>query len=100
MPPNFSMPSIDERLGFYKIVNYNYFPGWHQQATTFELLINKDVWETLTDRQRAVFELSSQANVVNGIAIGESSQGPTLQRKRGERCAAADLASGNHGKFS
>ena len=39
----FSMPSIAERLGFYKIVNYNYFPGWHQQATAFELLINKDV---------------------------------------------------------
>lgn len=76
----FSMPSIDERLGFYKIVNYNYFPGWHQQATTFELLINKDVWETLTVRQRAIFEISSKANVVNGIAIGESSQGPTLKR--------------------
>ncbi len=76
----FSMPSIDERLGFYKIVNYNYFPGWHQQATAFELLINKDVWETLTDRQKAILEIASQANVVNGIAKGESSQGPTLKR--------------------
>ena len=40
----FSMPAIDERLGFYKIVKNNYFPGWHQQATVFELMINKDVW--------------------------------------------------------
>ncbi len=39
----FSMPVIDMRLGFHKIVKYNYFPGWHQQATLLELLINKDV---------------------------------------------------------
>ncbi|MEL6888362.1 MAG: TRAP transporter substrate-binding protein, partial [Pseudomonadota bacterium] len=36
----FSMPAIDQRLGFHKVVKYNYFPGWHQQATVFELLIN------------------------------------------------------------
>jgi len=26
----FSMPRIDARLGFHKLVKYNYFPGWHQ----------------------------------------------------------------------
>ena len=34
----FSMPAIDKKLGFHKIAKFNYFPGWHQQATTFELL--------------------------------------------------------------
>ena len=76
----FSMPSIDERLGFHKIVNYNYFPGWHQQATAFELLVNKEVWNSLSDRQRSILEIASRANVVTAIAKGESSQGPTLQR--------------------
>ena len=38
------MPAIDARLGFHKLVKFNYFPGWHQQATVFELMINKDVW--------------------------------------------------------
>lgn len=33
----FSMPAIDERLGFHKIVKYNYFPGWHQQSSILEL---------------------------------------------------------------
>ena len=36
----FSMPAIDERLGFSKIAKYNYFPGWHQQATLGALMIN------------------------------------------------------------
>ena len=38
----FSMPLVDANLGFYNIAKFNYFPGWHQPATTFELLINKD----------------------------------------------------------
>ena len=28
---------------------FNYFPGWHQPATMFELLINKDRWEDLDE---------------------------------------------------
>ena len=34
----------------------------------------------MTDKQKAILEIASQANVVNGIAKGESSQGPTLKR--------------------
>ena len=41
----FSMPTIDQRLGFYKLVKYNYFPGWHQQATIIPVYINKDKWK-------------------------------------------------------
>ena len=44
------MPAIDKLLGFHKILKYNYFPGWHQPATMFELLVNKDVWEELDER--------------------------------------------------
>ena len=35
----FSQPAIDQRLGLYKIAKYNYFPGWHQQATIFERIM-------------------------------------------------------------
>ena len=49
----FSQPAIDQKLGFYKVAKYNYFPGWHQQATLFELLINKDTWKSMTKNQRA-----------------------------------------------
>ena len=36
----FSLPSTDRALGFYQIAKHNYFPGWHQQSTIQELLIN------------------------------------------------------------
>ena len=28
----FSMPAIDQNLGFYNLAKHNYFPGWHQQS--------------------------------------------------------------------
>jgi TRAP-type mannitol/chloroaromatic compound transport system substrate-binding protein len=29
----FSMPVVDQRIGVKKLLKYNYFPGWHKQAT-------------------------------------------------------------------
>jgi TRAP-type mannitol/chloroaromatic compound transport system substrate-binding protein len=34
----FSMPVVDQRIGLKKLLKYNYFPGWHQQATIMELI--------------------------------------------------------------
>ncbi|RMG92440.1 MAG: TRAP transporter substrate-binding protein [Candidatus Dadabacteria bacterium] len=70
----FSMPAIDKRLGFYKIAKHNYFPGWHQQATVFELLINKDVWNGLSDHQKMVLEMLCRASVADSFAYGEAIQ--------------------------
>ncbi len=68
----FSMPRIDARLGFYKIAKYNYFPGWHQPATMFELLVNKDVWEDLDERAQKQIEVACLANVTTNYAEGEA----------------------------
>ena len=68
----FSMPRIDARLGFHKIAKYNYFPGWHQPSTLFELLINKAVWEDLSERAQAQIEAACLANVTTNLAEGEA----------------------------
>jgi TRAP-type mannitol/chloroaromatic compound transport system substrate-binding protein len=70
----FSMPSIDERLGFYKVAPYNYFPGWHQQATLLELIINKDVWNGLSASQQALVEMGCREAVARSYAAGEAGQ--------------------------
>ena len=75
----FSMPAIDSRLGFYKLVKFNYFPGWHQQATVFELLINKDVWTGATDQQRAIIENACKASMADSFAEGEAAQFAALK---------------------
>lgn len=78
----FSMPAIDERLGFYKVVKYNYYPGWHQQATLLELLINQKVWDKLHPSQQTLIELTCQASVANSFAQGEAIQFEAMQRNQ------------------
>ncbi|WDE98853.1 TRAP transporter substrate-binding protein [Lentisphaera profundi] len=70
----FSMPSIDQKIGLYKIAKYNYFPGWHQQSTLLELIIHKDTWENLPESQKALIEMACNESLVNSLARGEASQ--------------------------
>ena len=76
----FSQPAIDQRLGFHKIVKYNYFPGWHQQATVFELLINKDTWGKMSKGQQALIDTTCKASMTNSIAEGEAMQFPVMAK--------------------
>ena len=68
----FSMPRIDARLGFHKIAKFNYFPGWHQPSTLFELLINGDVWEDLDEISQAQIETACLATITTNLAEGEA----------------------------
>lgn len=74
----FSMPAIDARLGFHKLVKYNYFPGWHQQATIFELLVNKDTWNDMSDQHQAILSNACKASVTDSYAEGEAIQADAL----------------------
>lgn len=77
----FSMPAIDKLLGFYKIVKNNYFPGWHQQATVFELMINKDTWNKMSEQQQAIVEVVCKASMTESLAEAEAGQPPALKEQ-------------------
>jgi len=81
----FSMPAIDEKLGFYKIAKNNYYPGWHQQATVFELLINKDVWNEMSPQQQMILEELTKSATVDAFAMTESIQPATMKKNVEER---------------
>jgi TRAP-type mannitol/chloroaromatic compound transport system substrate-binding protein len=81
----FSMPAIDQLLGFYKIAKYNYFPGWHQQATTCELLINKDTWNKMSDHQKMCLEVVAKASVADSFAHTEAIQGKIIRENATKR---------------
>ena len=68
----FSMPRIDARLGFHKITKFNYFPGWHQPSTLFELLINKDIYDELSDVAKNQIKVACLANITTNFAEGEA----------------------------
>jgi len=58
----FSMPAMDISYGFYQIAKYNYFPGWHQQTSVSEMLINRDKFNELPANYQAILR----------TALGES----------------------------
>ena len=74
----FSQPAIDTMLGLHKVAKYNYFPGWHQQATLFELLINKDTWNGMSKGQQTILATTCKASMTQSIAEGEFSQFPVM----------------------
>jgi len=75
----YALPSVDANQGFYKVVKYNYFPGWHQPTTAFELIINKDTWNDFSDMQRAQIESVCRAGIVDQMAYGDAIQARAIQ---------------------
>jgi TRAP-type mannitol/chloroaromatic compound transport system substrate-binding protein len=67
----FSMPSIDQKLGFHQIAKNNYFPGWHQQVSVSELLMNKKAFEALPKNYQMILELGLGESVMATYADTE-----------------------------
>jgi TRAP-type mannitol/chloroaromatic compound transport system substrate-binding protein len=70
----FSMPAMDIKLGFHQIAKYNYFPGWHQQVSCGELLMNKKAWEALPDAYKAMIETAGEAQISFTYSETEATQ--------------------------
>lgn len=74
----FSMPAIDQLMGFDKIAKNNYFPGWHQTFTASHLVINKETWNGLADSTKATIDMACTAGTFRALTRGESLQGKVL----------------------
>jgi TRAP-type mannitol/chloroaromatic compound transport system substrate-binding protein len=49
----------DLRLGFHNVWKYHYTPGVHENVTIGELLINGDVWKSLTPPQQTMLQVAA-----------------------------------------
>ncbi len=57
-------PYDDEKLGFYKVAKYYYYPGWWEPGPSLEVEINLNEWAKLpVEYQEAVKTAAAQANV-------------------------------------
>ena len=78
----FSMPAMDIKLGFHQIAKFNYFPGWHQQVSCGEFLMNKKAWEALPDTYKAMIEIAGEAQVTFTYAETEAMQFDVMAEMR------------------
>ena len=51
-------PYDDEKLGFYKIAPYYYYPGWQEYSSSIDLLVSLKAWEALPASYKAVLEVA------------------------------------------
>jgi TRAP-type mannitol/chloroaromatic compound transport system substrate-binding protein len=70
----FSLPVMDQKLGFHQVAKFYYFPGWHQQATFLEFYINRKKWDALSDQHKAMIEAGCGELTRDVIAEGEATQ--------------------------
>jgi TRAP-type mannitol/chloroaromatic compound transport system substrate-binding protein len=75
----FSMPSIDLDLGFHQIAKFNYYPGWHQQASIGELLMNAGEWGKLDEQQKAMIETAATESIYWSYVRSEALQFKAMQ---------------------
>ncbi len=74
----FSLPAVDQKLGFNKVAKYNYFPGWHQPHAAFHLVVNKQEWDKTSAMDKAVINLACEASVTRDLARSEGIQGAAM----------------------
>jgi TRAP-type mannitol/chloroaromatic compound transport system substrate-binding protein len=70
----FSMPVSDLNQGFWQVAKHYYLPGWHQQTSLFELIVNLDRWNELSVIQHEQIALACSDLFRAGAAMSESMQ--------------------------
>jgi TRAP-type mannitol/chloroaromatic compound transport system substrate-binding protein len=56
-------PYDDEKLGFYKVAKYYYYPGWWEGNAQISLYVNQEQWAALPPAYRAVLQAAcAEAN--------------------------------------
>lgn len=87
----FSMPAIDEKLGFDKVVKNYYFPGWHQVYTAEHLLVNLDLWKKASKQTKSAIDTACTAGVMRGLSKGEFAQIASLKNLKSKGVMQRDL---------
>jgi TRAP-type mannitol/chloroaromatic compound transport system substrate-binding protein len=73
-------PHDDEKLGFYKIVKYYYYPGWWEGGTANHILINLAKWNELPKSYQSIVEAAATACNVKQVADYDAKNPQALKR--------------------
>jgi TRAP-type mannitol/chloroaromatic compound transport system substrate-binding protein len=73
-------PYDDEKLGFYKVAKYYYYPGWWEGGPELDLLVNIKSWEALPKEYQAILESACAEANVSMLAKYDTLNPPALKR--------------------
>jgi TRAP-type mannitol/chloroaromatic compound transport system substrate-binding protein len=73
-------PYDDEKLGFYKVVKYYYYPGWWEGGSANHLQINLDKWNQLPKHYQALVRAAAGAAGIEETARYDGRNPAALKR--------------------
>ena len=65
-------------MGLHNAAKYYYTTGWHEPATTSELIIAKPAWDALPDDVKAIVRVASMDRVMESVSWSEAVNGDAL----------------------
>ena len=74
----FSLPAMDQALGFARVAKNNYFPGWHQTFTATHMVVNLGLWNALNEADQQMLQSACDTGTVKSLAASEARQGPVI----------------------
>jgi TRAP-type mannitol/chloroaromatic compound transport system substrate-binding protein len=73
-------PYDDEKLGFYKVAKYYYYPGWWEGGPQVSIYVNTKQWDSLPKVYQAVLQEAAAASNVLMVAKYDAENMPALRR--------------------
>lgn len=73
-------PADDEKLGFNKVANYYYYPGWWEPGPTLSYYVNRDAWDGLPSAYREMVRSVTIEAAMIMSARYDAVNPPALQR--------------------
>src|SRR5207237_8027869 len=73
-------PYDDEKLGFYKVAKFYYYPGWWEGGPELDLFVNTKAWSELPKDYQAVLESACAEANVDMMAKYDALNPPALRR--------------------
>ncbi|HEV7371089.1 TRAP transporter substrate-binding protein [Arenibaculum sp.] len=76
----FSAPQLDIGFGFQQIAKNYYFPGWHQPASWDSIIINMDVWNSISPDNQKIMTEACHANITYNLYDQMNAQIEALEK--------------------
>ncbi|MEF2074005.1 TRAP transporter substrate-binding protein [Consotaella aegiceratis] len=73
-------PYDDEKLGFYKVAPYYYYPGWWEGNLSLCCFINEERWQELPDAYKSLLSSASKAATLEMLAEYDYKNPAALKR--------------------
>ena len=73
-------PYDDEKLGFYKVAKFYYYPGWWEGGPELDVFVNAKAWADLPKDYQAILEAACHEANVDMVAHYDAVNPPALKR--------------------